>query len=176
MLQRDLVRGAAGAVIFCDLDHLAAFNNINGHIHGDQVLRLVATTLATPNDAPSHYAYRMGGDEFLVRLPGADLQTATGLAEEARRKIKQLPAAVPATQPEEQPLTARFVVAAWREGEAPSDTTLLDAAARILSRPVRDAVLTIDDDGDEDRGAGLREPRRPPPKAPSAPDSVDPSA
>ena len=175
LLQRDLAEGTAGAVILCDLDHFAAFNDTNGHKQGDELLRLVATTLAPrKEDAPSHEAYRIGGDEFLIRIPGADLQTARALAEEARRKIKLLPADLQAAQPEDNPLTASFVVAAWREGQAPSHTTLLATAGLVLGRPAtRDAVVSIDDDGDEGGGAGVREPRRPLPNAPSAADAVD---
>jgi len=74
-------------------------------------------------------------------------------------------------------LTARFVVAAWREGQAPSPATLLGAAGLILGRPdTRDAVVSIDDEVDEGGGAGVREPRSPLPNAPSAADAVDPSA
>lgn len=177
LLQRDLAGGTAGAVILCDLDYFAAFNDTNGHMEGDELLRLVATTLAPPKEyAPSHDAYRIGGDEFLIRLAGAELQTARALAEEARRKIKLLPAALHAAQPDDKPLTARFVVAAWREGQAPSHTTLLGAASLILGRPgTRDAVVSIDDDDDEGGGPGIQEPRRPLPNAPSAADAVDPS-
>lgn len=178
LLRRDLAEGRAGAVILCDLDHFAAFNDSNGHHQGDRLLRLVATTLTPPrDDALSHDAYRIGGDEFLIRISGAELQAAKALAEEARRKIKLLPAGLQAVQPEDEPLTARFVVAAWREGQAPTPTTLLGAAGLILERPdTRDAVVSIDDDWDEGRGAGAREPRRPLPNAPSAADAVDPSA
>ena len=177
LLQRDLAEGTAGAVILCDLDDLATFNNGNGHQQGDELLRLVATTLAPPKeDAPSLDAYRIGGDEFLIRIPGAELHTARALAEEARAKIKLLPAVLHAAQPEDKPLTARFVVAAWRKGQAPSHTTLLGAAERILGSPgARDSVVSIDDDGDEGGGAGVQEPRRPLPNAPSAADAVEPS-
>lgn len=162
----------------CDLDHLAEFNHVNGPSQGDELLRLVATTLAPPEeDASSRDAYRIGGDEFLIRIPGADLDAAKALAEEARRRIKQLPAVLHATQPEENPLTARFVVAAWKAGQAPSDLKLLNAADIALCHPaMRDAVVSIDDHGDEGSGAGVREPRRPLPNAPSAADAVDPAA
>jgi diguanylate cyclase (GGDEF)-like protein len=178
LLRRDLAGGTAGAVILCDLDHFAAFNDSNGHHQGDRLLRLVATTLTRSGDgALSPEAYRIGGDEFLIRIPGAELHAAKTLAEEARRKIKLLPADLQALQPEDEPLTARFVVAAWREGQAPSPTILLGAAGLILGRPdTRDAVVSIDDEVDEGGGAGVREPRRPLPNAPSATDAVDPSA
>jgi diguanylate cyclase (GGDEF)-like protein len=178
-LQRDLASGTAGAVIFCDLDYFRAFNEVNGHVQGDELLRLVATTLAPPReDATPHDAYRIGGEEFLIRVPGADLHTAKALAEEARRKIKQLPAAMHATPTGEKPLTARFAVAAWRAGQAPSETKLLAAAERVLAgQATRDAVVSVDDDGDDGGGgAGVREPRRPLPNAPSATDAVDPVA
>ena len=186
LLQSDLTGGTAGAVIFCDLDYFRAFNDVNGHSHGNELLRLVATTLMPPNeDAPPHDAYRIGGDEFLIRVPGADLHTAKALAEEARVKIKQLPVALQATQPDEAPLTARFAVAAWRAGEAPAEMKLLAAAELVLAGHARrDAVVSIgpdadadaDDDDDAGGGAGDREPRGPLPNTPSATDAVDPVA
>jgi len=104
LLRRDLAGGTAGAVILCDLDHFAAFNGSNGHHQGDRLLRLVGTTLAPPGeDALSHDAYRIGGDEFLIRMPGAELQAAKALAEEARRKIKLLPGDLKAVQSEDEP-------------------------------------------------------------------------
>lgn len=142
LLQRDLERGAASALVFCDLDHFANFNHRNGHSRGDELLRLVASVLRSVTEQAARHderaAYRIGGEEFLILLSGSDLHEAEALAQEARRKIKELP-----TQ-SEGPFSARFAIAAWTDGQAPTFASLLDAAEDSLRRsPKRDAVVII---------------------------------
>jgi diguanylate cyclase (GGDEF)-like protein len=75
-------------VIMLDIDHFKKFNDDYGHEVGDMVLekigQLVKTT-ARPEDIPCRY----GGEEFLVILPGANIeganQCAVRLLEEARK-------------------------------------------------------------------------------------------
>ena len=57
------------AVLVCDLDGFKAVNDRFGHIEGNRVLRTVAAGLqAVCRDYD--YVARMGGDEFVVILPG----------------------------------------------------------------------------------------------------------
>lgn len=138
---------------------------------------MAGTLTPEKGNGATYDAYRLGGDEFLIRVPDADLQTANALAEAARQRIKQLPAVLDATQSEGRPLTARFAVGAWKAGQAPSDVELLAAAERVLENPAaRDSVTPIEVDGDGDGGTGIREPRRPLPNAPSAAGTADPLA
>ncbi len=69
-LEREFERwkGAAGAVVFLDLDDLKRSNDLYGHRVGDQALALVGRVLREV--LPSQgLAVRYGGDEFLVLLP-----------------------------------------------------------------------------------------------------------
>lgn len=52
-----------------DLDHFKAINDTFGHAKGDEVLRAVSTALADNEDT---VAVRMGGEEFMLVLRGAD--------------------------------------------------------------------------------------------------------
>jgi diguanylate cyclase (GGDEF)-like protein len=76
------------AVLFIDIDHFKAVNDMHGHQVGDQCLVAVAETIAsqlTPGDSLSRY----GGEEFQVVLPGRTLAQARDLAERIRVAVRQ---------------------------------------------------------------------------------------
>lgn len=73
-------------LIVCDLDHFKAVNDAHGHAVGDAVLRDVAYSLRKRLRA-FDLSYRLGGEEFLVLLPGADARQAAILAENLRETI-----------------------------------------------------------------------------------------
>ncbi|GAA4345383.1 GGDEF domain-containing protein [Angustibacter luteus] len=74
------VLGAPVSLVLCDLDHFKQVNDQHGHDRGDVVLREAAyrmrKTLRTFD-----LVYRIGGEEFLVLLPGEDLGAAATVAE-----------------------------------------------------------------------------------------------
>ncbi|MDE3197566.1 MAG: diguanylate cyclase [Acidobacteriota bacterium] len=59
------------AVVVCDLDGFKQVNDRYGHLAGNKVLRLVAHGLRERCDNKDYVA-RMGGDEFVVLIPGSD--------------------------------------------------------------------------------------------------------
>lgn len=69
------------ALAVVDLDHFKRINDRFGHTTGDRVLQEVAAVLAGDGDA---MAFRMGGEEFVVLLRGAQVQQR---AEQMRRAI-----------------------------------------------------------------------------------------
>jgi diguanylate cyclase (GGDEF)-like protein len=58
------------ALILCDMDNLKTVNDTHGHEAGDQALQMIADALRSQLRR-SDEAYRIGGDEFAVVLPGA---------------------------------------------------------------------------------------------------------
>lgn len=70
-----------------DLDHFKTINDTYGHGVGDQVLQRVARD-ARAALRDRGLVGRLGGEEFVLVLPGAGSQQAFGLAEEVRRAIE----------------------------------------------------------------------------------------
>ena len=79
------------AVLMVDLDHFKMINDSRGHQRGDDVLRHVAALL-TDNLREGDAAYRYGGEEFLVLMPGTEVDDAV-------RVVTRLAAAVRASFP-----------------------------------------------------------------------------
>jgi diguanylate cyclase (GGDEF)-like protein len=77
-------------LIFADLDHFKGINDDHGHAVGDAVLRDVAYCMRKQLRA-FDLAYRLGGEEFLIVLPGASAEKAAELAETLRTSIASQP-------------------------------------------------------------------------------------
>jgi diguanylate cyclase (GGDEF)-like protein len=73
-------------VIVADLDDLKEINDSRGHPAGDEALRRVAAGIRRELRA-FDLAYRVGGDEFVVLLPGSDAEAAREMAERLRDAV-----------------------------------------------------------------------------------------
>jgi diguanylate cyclase (GGDEF)-like protein len=137
-LDRELSRarreGASLSLVLLDVDHFKAVNDEHGHQVGDQVLSIVARTLAeTVRDMD--LVARYGGEEFVVLLPGTALADAVGTAERLRAAV--------AGQPAPAPVTVSAGVATFPD-QAPSGAELLvlaDCALYEAKRAGRDRVM-----------------------------------
>ncbi|WP_162455186.1 sensor domain-containing diguanylate cyclase [Pseudoxanthomonas kalamensis] len=75
------------SVLFMDIDHFKRVNDHHGHGVGDSCLRAVVRAISEE----LHYGDqlgRLGGEEFVLGLPGADGEDALQTAERLRRKIE----------------------------------------------------------------------------------------
>jgi diguanylate cyclase (GGDEF)-like protein len=70
-LQELLAAQTPVTVVFCDLDRFKQINDTHGHAVGDEVLRATGRRLAQ-HLADAEVVARIGGDEFVVVLSGAD--------------------------------------------------------------------------------------------------------
>jgi diguanylate cyclase len=74
------------SLMMTDIDHFKNFNDNYGHLTGDQVLRLVATSVKQ-NVKGQDTAARYGGEEFAVILPNTVLRSAIVVADHIRRAV-----------------------------------------------------------------------------------------
>lgn len=65
-------------LLFCDLDRFKAVNDALGHRGGDRFITVIAERLQHAI-GPSNVVGRMGGDEFVVIMPGLDMAGATAI-------------------------------------------------------------------------------------------------
>ena len=75
--------------IILDLDRFKHINDEYGHDIGDEVLMLVAQSLSQAV-REEDFVYRYGGEEFVIVLPGANLDIARERAQEACRTVRAL--------------------------------------------------------------------------------------
>jgi diguanylate cyclase (GGDEF)-like protein len=137
--------------IIGDIDHFKQINDTHGHELGDQALQAVAAALRAHLRAYD-LAYRLGGEEFLVVLPGTDRKGALFVAERLRGAITKI-AGFPL------PLTMSFGVASaqggsfdYRELIRRTDNALYRAKASGRNRVIAE--------GDSQPGAAANDPQR----------------
>ena len=68
------------ALIMMDVDNFKSFNDVYGHLAGDQVLVKVANAVRSPL-RPNDLVARFGGEEFAVLLPETTLENARIIAQ-----------------------------------------------------------------------------------------------
>lgn len=74
-------------VLMLDVDFFKLYNDQYGHPSGDQVLRRVAGIALSELRSECDCVARVGGEEFLVLLPGADAEISMRIAERIRATI-----------------------------------------------------------------------------------------
>jgi diguanylate cyclase (GGDEF)-like protein len=72
-----------------DIDHFKKINDSHGHLMGDEVLKAVAHSLQT-SLRQGDILTRIGGDEFIILLPAADIREAAFVADRIQFAINQL--------------------------------------------------------------------------------------
>ncbi|TYP70794.1 sensor domain-containing diguanylate cyclase [Paenibacillus methanolicus] len=112
------------SLLLCDIDHFKQFNDRFGHLEGDRVLRHTARVLQG-GEAGSRFAFRYGGEEFCILLPGCDRQAA---AEEAERlRVAVMEQSLPPYR-----LTMSFGAAQLSIGDDGSGEALIARADKAL--------------------------------------------
>lgn len=117
------------SLIMFDIDHFKNFNDSYGHQTGDQVLRLVATTLKS-NIKGQDIGARYGGEEFAAILPNTILDDASTLADKVRVSIQEKELLKRSTNQKLGRVTASFGVAMLNSED--TSTTLIERSDRCL--------------------------------------------
>ncbi|MFI7601375.1 diguanylate cyclase domain-containing protein [Actinoplanes sp. NPDC049681] len=115
--------GGPMAVLLLDLDNFKPVNDALGHAVGDELLRTVAARITGCLPAGA-LAGRLGGDEFLILLPGCDEQTAEAVTGQVRAALE-----APALIGEHDLVIGASIGAAVRQEGSDEDLDALTARA-----------------------------------------------
>ena len=79
-------------IVLCDVNRLKAVNDKHGHSTGDRLLREVGVLVATSASRfPQALAGRIGGDEFVLAIPDADLEAVEEEVALLHQRVAALP-------------------------------------------------------------------------------------
>ncbi len=78
------------AVILCDIDDFKRYNDLYGHLQGDQCLHEVAQALKRAANKQKDLVARFGGEEFVILLPETTLLDAIAVAERICTTVEAL--------------------------------------------------------------------------------------
>jgi diguanylate cyclase (GGDEF)-like protein len=122
--------GSPLSCLLIDLDDFKLVNDRHGHQAGDATLRGVVQALAGEFRAFDRVA-RYGGDEFVVILPNATLESAAAAAARALQRLRE----VSSTGVSQEGVSASIGVAQWQDSM--SADALLEACDAALLRSKR---------------------------------------
>jgi diguanylate cyclase (GGDEF)-like protein len=127
-LSRCVAKRVPMSIAIIDVDHFKVVNDTHGHPVGDRVLRELASVMLA--QVPSSTLARIGGEEFLVMLPGLTSEQALAHTERLRDACAH---ASVSTREGEIHVTVSAGVATTRDGTR-SASALMDAADAALYR------------------------------------------
>jgi diguanylate cyclase (GGDEF)-like protein len=76
------------SLIMMDLDQFKGYNDANGHVRGDRLLKKLAHLIAR-SSREVDLCFRYGGDEFAIILPNTSIEHAEIVAERVRGLVEQ---------------------------------------------------------------------------------------
>jgi diguanylate cyclase (GGDEF)-like protein len=133
--------GSHIGVIMLDIDHFKIYNDIHGHLMGDDVLKDVASILAESSRGVDIVA-RYGGEEFGIILPLIGKTESLEFAERIRREIEKKRIPGQENLPDKN-LTVSIGVSVFPEDDTDAKTLIrkADEALYIAKRSGRNKVV-----------------------------------
>ncbi len=110
------------AAVILDVDRFKSINDLYGHNLGDAVLKTLAVCI-TNSIRAQDFAFRLGGDEFLVVLPDADEALTRQICDRIKTALKDVHGYA-------FPVTASVGMA--MRSQCPNTTELLDLADKRM--------------------------------------------
>ena len=105
---------------YIDIDNLKKINDIHGHNAGDTLINTIANSLKETVRA-SDYIFRVGGDEFLLLFPNAELRASEVLIKRLRKLLNR-------QKIEDMPIDFSFGFSEYHSGDNISLETLIKIA------------------------------------------------
>jgi diguanylate cyclase (GGDEF)-like protein len=131
--------GGVFSIIAIDIDHFKKINDCFGHAGGDEVLMAVAATFTDSLRRNIDLVARVGGEEFMLLLPGTALMGAVDLAERLRRQLDTMPVTIAGCPVH---ITASFGVKQFDANSEPERLTIeADNALYQAKRGGRNCVV-----------------------------------
>jgi diguanylate cyclase (GGDEF)-like protein len=116
------------AILMIDIDRFKSYNDMRGHLSGDDCLKLVAHACRDNVQRADEVFARYGGEEFAVILPESSIAVAQVMGEAMVRTVRDLD--IP--HPQGGVITISVGVAAYEGGpHADVDVVLADADAAL---------------------------------------------
>lgn len=77
------------SVILLDIDSFKQYNDLHGHLQGDECLKRLGALLEHAVKRSRDFVARFGGEEFVIILPETDAESAIKVAERCRNLLFQ---------------------------------------------------------------------------------------
>lgn len=131
-------RKAPATLLLCDIDAFKQVNDSYGHATGDLVIKALANVLSEALEGTGAILGRLGGEEFVILLPGTPLEPAFAVAEAIRTDYARRSRGI---RPLQNPVTVSIGIAETT-GEEGIEAMIerADAALYRAKRKGRDRV------------------------------------
>ncbi|HOK55760.1 MAG TPA: sensor domain-containing diguanylate cyclase [bacterium] len=130
------------SIAMCDVDYFKFYNDTNGHLAGDYVLKTIADILKKGVKG-SDIVCRYGGEEFIIIFPDTTKENTVKICEKLRKTIREFKFLNEESQPNKD-LTISFGIASFPE-DGMTTTELIKKADTALYKAKelgRDRVVT----------------------------------
>ena len=121
--------GLPFSLIMLDVDNFKRFNDTHGHHLGDRILVAIGRVLRK-SIRNIDFAFRYGGEEFVVILPETSLESAHNVAERIRQRVMHESKKL-LGNPDEPPVTVSMGISCYPR-DAACSLTLLAMADQLL--------------------------------------------